>query len=499
MDKRKSLLNVSVSISFKIITLIVVIIVKRFLIKYCGNEINGLNSLYFGIIGLLSVTEFGIGSAITFCMYKPIVEGDNNTVSALYHLFRRIYPTVGGIILLGGLVITPYIKVFAKDYQQLDVDFKLTFLLMLISVIATYLFSCKTALINAYKNNYITTAISSGGILLQYILQIVVLILTHSFTAYIVCRIVVVALQWLATEIVARKKYSPIIKNNQKLTPPVKTEVSKNIKAMFMHNLGYILVNSVDSVVISTFVGVSALGLYSNYLVIMTSMTEVVKLVFTSLTSVVGHLYVEANKETTEKYLERFHLLNFVLGCVFFLGYYAVIDNLISVLFSDELVISKSISFVITLNGFVQFMRQSVLLFRDATGTFYNDRWKSPLEGIINLVLSIILVRYIEIIGVLAATIVTNLLICHVIEPYMLYKKALNSTPKNYYVKNYTMILLFVVSLIVYNMCSKAFDSLGKELLVNGLISVGISAVVCIIVLYCHRNLTKGLLSELKK
>ena len=37
-----------------------------------------LNALYLSIIGFLSVAELGVGSAITFCMYKPIVEGDND-------------------------------------------------------------------------------------------------------------------------------------------------------------------------------------------------------------------------------------------------------------------------------------------------------------------------------------------------------------------------------------------------------------------------------------
>ena len=130
MDKRKSLLNVSVSIGFKLITMMMVIVVKRFLIQTCGNEVNGLNALYLSIIGFLSVAELGVGGAITFCMYKPIVEGDNDTVSALYHLFRRLYCIIGGSIFTVGLILTPFIKVFAKDYQQLDVNLYFTFFLL---------------------------------------------------------------------------------------------------------------------------------------------------------------------------------------------------------------------------------------------------------------------------------------------------------------------------------------------------------------------------------
>ena len=460
MDKRKSILNVSVSVGFKIITMFMVIVVKRLLIQFCGNEVNGLNALYLSIVGFLAVAELGVGSAISFCMYRPIVEKDNNKVSALYQLFKRLYIIIGCVILLGGLIIVPFINFFAKDYRQLDVNLYSTFVLMLISVVVTYFFSAKTALINAYKNNYITTAITSGGMVLQYILQIVTLVITKSFVGYLICRIIAALAQWLATEIIARKKYYPIISTTAKIDSDTKLELFKSIKAMFMHKVGSLLVNTVDSVIISVFIGVIALGKYSNYTTISVALTGVLKLVFSSLTSVLGHLYVEENRKTSAKYCDALHIVNFVLGSVFFLGYYSVIDNLIAILFSEDLVVAKSISFVITLNEFIQFMRQSVLVFRDATGTFYNDRYKPLIEGAVNIVLSIVFVKLIGVTGVIIATIITNICICHIIEPYVLYKNAFFMSPKYYYIKNYSMILLFAIALLLVNFSMKNISNM---------------------------------------
>ena len=206
---------------------------------------------------------------------------------------------------------------------------------------------------------------------------------------------------------------------------------------MFMHKIGYVLVNTVDSVVISAFVGVVSLGEYSNYTMILSSMVGVIALFFTSLTSVIGHLCVEEDRETAKSYFESFHLLNFTIGTVFFLGYYAVVDDMIAILFSSELIISKNVSLVITLNGFVQFMRHSTLTFRDATGSFYGDRWKPLFEGVVNIVLSILLVNWIGVSGVIVATVITNLLICHLVEPYVLYKNAFDLSPNTFYLKNY--------------------------------------------------------------
>lgn len=499
MDKRKSILNISVSVGLKVVAMLFVIVVKRLLIQFCGNEVNGLNSLYLSIIGFLAVAELGVGSAISFCMYKPIVEGDIHKVSALYHLFRKLYLGIGGIILVGGLILTPFVPFFAKDYAQLQVDFYSTFILMLISVVLTYGFGAKTALINAYKNNYITVAISFGGLILQYVLQSAVLILTKSFIWYLVCRIVIALGQWLITNYVAKKKYAPIMAVKQSVDDQTKKELVKNIKAMFMHKIGFLLVNTVDSIIISVFVGVVTLGIYSNYTTILASLTSVLTLVFTSLTSVIGHLYVEENKNHTQKYCEAFHVLNFVLAMVVFLGYYAVIDHLIAIFFSPNLIAAKSIVWVVTLNGFVQFMRQSTLVFRDATGTFYHDRWKPLAEGLSNLVLSILFVQWIGVTGVIVATIITNLVICHIVEPWVLYKNAFGTSPVKYYVKNYVMMALFSACLVLMDLCKQEFESHWKAFFTNGVISVGISALVCVVVLCFNQSLTKHLLKVFKQ
>lgn len=491
MDKKKGFLNVIISIAFKVFLLIGAIIVRRFLIQYSGEGVNGLDSLYISIIGFLAVAELGVGSAITFCMYKPIVEGDNDKVSALYHLFVKLYLIIGGIIFAAGCIIMPFLKFLAGGYAEINQNLYLTFFLTLVSVVISYMFSAKISLINAYKNNYITTSITSSGQLIQYGLQILVLVLTHSFIWYLVCKIVAALLQWGATELVSRKKYKQIIANKQKVDAGTKKEVTKNIKAMFMHKIGGVLVNSADSIIISAFIGVVILGRYSNYTAIMTSMTSVIGLFFTPLTSIIGHLCVQEDKTAVSRYLNFFHTFNFIIGMMFFLGYYAVIDNLITLCYGGEgsLELSKWVSFIITLNYFIQFMRQATLLFRDATGTFYNDRWKPLIEGIINIGLSIgfvYLFGYLfgeefAVVGVIAATILTNVFICHVVEPHVLYKYSLQRKTTKYYIRNYIYIGVFALCLVALHFCMRSYTNEWQELLVNGSIAVAIALVPSIV------------------
>lgn len=499
MDKKKSILNVSVSLTFRLMTMFASIWIRRMLIRNCGNDVNGLNALYLSIIGFLAIAELGVGSAISFCMYRPIVEGDSRKVSALYHLFRKWYLAVGAVILLAGLLLTPFIHYFARDYRQLDVNLYSTFVLMLVSIVITYLFGAELSLINAYKNNYITTAITSGGMLLQYALQGIVLWVTGSYHGYLICRIVAAATQWLIMRRVAIKRHTDIIRNRYRVDADTKSELTRSIRAMFMHKIGRLLVNTVDSVVIAAFVGVVALGNYTNYTVIQTSMNELIKLVFASLTSVLGHLYVEKKRDTVQQYCRAFHMLNFMIGAVFYLGYYAVADSLVALLFSQNLVAEKMISQVITMNGFVQFMRESTVSFRDATGTFYYDRWKPIVEGIVNMALSVLLVNRIGVVGVIVATILTNLLICHIVEPYVLYVHAFSASPIKHYLRNYAMIALFWAGMFAFDYLVKPMEPGFKAFWCNGFASVGVSAVLCAVVLLADNRENRVLLGMLIK
>ena len=495
MDKKRGMLNVAVAVAFKVVVVVGSALVRRYLIKYLGSEINGLNSLYISIVGFLSVAELGIGSAIIFCMYKPIVDGDQKKVIALYKLIEKLYRIIGVVVLGLGLCVVPFLPTLAKGYSISHTEMYISYTIMLISSVLTYAYGAKSALLEAYKNNYISTTIVSSGTLLKYGLQIAAAICLKSFYAFLACIIISDIFQWVLLEIYTRKKHGEIITGKEKVDKETGRYVVKNVKAMFMHKTGIILVNTADSVIISAFIGVVALGGYSNYVTIMTSMVQVLLLFFTPLISVIGHLFANDENGETVKYFNFFHIFNFMLGVLFFLGYYGIITDLVVLLFGEGLELTKILVFIITYNYFIQFMRNAVIMFRDATGTFYYDRWKSLVEGLVNIVLSILFVLIFpdeyKIVGVLIATIITDLFICHVVEPYVLFKHGLHKRLSAYYVKNYVLIAIFGGLLWGYDKLLVQMENRFLELLVNGCIAVGVAVIVFAICLAADKDFRK--------
>lgn len=496
MDKKKSLLNVFTAIFFKIVILVLSLVVRRVLIKYIGNDINGLNSLYLSIVGFLSVADLGIGTAIAFCMYKPIVDNDVKRVTGLYNLLRKVYLIIGIIVFVLGIILIPFIKYFAKDYSEINENLHFTFFLMLISVVITYLYSSKITLFNAYKNNYIATAINSLGMILQLVLQIVFILTTKSFTYYLISRIIAALFQWGLTEIITRKQYYHIISTKNVVNKEDKKSIIKSVKAMFMHKIGGVLGITLDNIIISSFIGVVILGKYSNYTIIITAITNIIFLFFTPLTSIIGHLFAEQKLDELKKYYNFLYIFNFILAIVFYIGYYAVIDDLIYICFGDGLLLNKYVSFVLASNYFVYFLRQTTEMYKDASGVFYYDRWKPLFEGTFNAVLSIILVvvlkKYygdeIAVIGAVAATILANLTICHIVEPHVVHKYGLKMSAKKYYLKNYCCIIVFFISISLFNIFKLNIDNHYLSFLANGFLSLVFSIIPSIIIGFIDKD-----------
>ena len=78
---------------------------RSFFIKYLGLYYLGLNSLFASVLSVLSLAELGIGSAITFSLYKPLSEGDTEKIKSLMKYYKRAYTGIALAVTALGLIV----------------------------------------------------------------------------------------------------------------------------------------------------------------------------------------------------------------------------------------------------------------------------------------------------------------------------------------------------------------------------------------------------------
>ena len=184
MRTKKALINSSVNIIAFIVAFIPNLIIRKIFLNTLGSEILGLNSLYSNIIGWLSIVELGIGSAIIYSLYKPYAEGDKSQIRAYIGFYASFYRKVGMIILIIGLLISPYLKLFIEGKIDLKVA-TIGFILSLLNSFISYMFSHKLCILNVAQEAYKITISTTISKLTITFLQIIMLKIYPNFIIFI--------------------------------------------------------------------------------------------------------------------------------------------------------------------------------------------------------------------------------------------------------------------------------------------------------------------------
>lgn len=487
MRIRSSLINLGFAVVGQFLGILISFFARIVFIQVLGAEYLGLNGLFTNILSFLSLVELGIGPALTFSLYKPIADKDIEKIKSLMKIFRTAYISIGLCILLLGIIFTPFLGTLVNSSPTIPY-IHLIFLLFVIDVAVSYFYSYKRSLIIADQKRYIATIYRYSFFIVLNIVQMIVLYLTGSFILFLICQIIVNFTENRFVSKTADKLYPYLRDRNiQKITAQEMKHIVRNIRAMFAHKLGDVVVNSTDIIIISRFVGLVGVGIYSNYQLIIHALKIVNAQLFTSITASVGNLGV-TEAEDKKRYI--FHIVFFMNFWIY--GFASIcllvlMNPFIELWIGSDYVLHKGIVFVIILNFYLAGMRQGVLTFRDAFGIYWYDRHKPIFESIINLVCSLILVQELGIIGVLLGTTISTITTCFWVEPFVLYKHGFKSSVLPFFKRYVWYTAVLVIAYLVTEGVNSFFTDIH---IVNFSIQLFICIVIpnIIFVVFFHRT-----------
>lgn len=408
MRIENSLRNLKYNYVLKIVSMLLHLITRVVFIMYLNVELLGANSLFSNIIGILSFAELGIGSAISFSLYKPLEQDDHEKIKTLIYLYKKCYFVIGIIILVAGICLIPFLPVLT-NYSTIENLSEIYILYLLITVVS-YFVADKQSLLIADQKQFIVSQISLIIQFIQCLIQIIVIIVYKNFILYLVIQLVCQIGNNLILTNKTTKEYSYLKdKNIQKLNETDKASIFKSIKAMFMHKIGGVLVNNTDNLIVSSYCGLAVTGVASNYTLIISYANMLLMQVTNSTVASVGNLSAsDISEEYKFKVFKRLDFINYTLYYFFTITLVTCLTPLIALL-GKTYEIDNLIVVVLCLNFMISGYRIVVNQFKEVSGLFYYDRFKSIAEAIVNLVASIYLVNRFGLIGVYIGTTICQL------------------------------------------------------------------------------------------
>ena len=281
MRTKNSIMNSIASLISSLFNAILGIISQALFLKILNVEFLGINGLFTNIIAMLSIAELGVGNAIIVNLYKPLHENNIEKIKSLMHFYRKAYNIIAIVIMLLGIMLIPFLKYFVGEVT-VQINITIVYLLFLISTASSYLLTYKRSILYADQKNYIIKIIEIIYLFVYNIAQIVVLYLTKNYYLYLVTRIICQVIENICISITANKKYKYLKdKNYKKLDKKTEKNIFGKVKALSIHKIASFIVNGTDNLIISSFLGIVPVGLYSNYYKIIIN----VKRVFTQIIS----------------------------------------------------------------------------------------------------------------------------------------------------------------------------------------------------------------------
>ena len=170
--------NISFSFLGQGIGILASFIVRIVFIRILGSTYLGLDGLFSNLLTVLSLTELGVGTAITYSLYKPLATKDTEKLKSLMAVFKKVYTVIGLIIFGLGFLLTPFLSFFIKDMPDIW-GLELIYVLYVTNTAVSYFFSYKRNLILADQNRHIETIYRYGFYIGMNIIQIIYLILRN--------------------------------------------------------------------------------------------------------------------------------------------------------------------------------------------------------------------------------------------------------------------------------------------------------------------------------
>lgn len=498
MRTKNAIRNLIVAWAGQLALLLCTFVSRSVFVKILSTEYLGISGLFSNILSMLSLVDLGIGVSIAYYLYEPLANKDEKKICQLMNYFKKIYTTIGVIVFIIGVVLTPFLEWFIKEDLTIP-HIRFIYVLYVLDSALTYFSAYKTSLINADQKNYIVSFYHNAIRVIQTILAIGLLVVTKDYIAYYSVTLVATVIYNVMITRKANKLYSFLKQNKlEVIDADMKDKIKKNTIAMMCHKIGNVLVNSTDNLLISKFVSIVSVGLYSNYSMILINLNKIVGQIFSAMTASIGNFNVSESDEKKEKlfytlFFMDFEIYNFCSICLFVL-----FNPFIVLWLGDKYVMSQTIVLIIVLNNYLQGVRKVVLSFKDACGLFQNDKYKALAESAINLVVSIVLVKYWGIAGVFIGTTVSFVLTCLWIEPLVLFKHGLNASLWKYF----KVYILYFVELLVCVGLSYYIASFIPDGLVGFLLRMLVCGgvwLLSVVLLHSRSEEFKTLLLKIKK
>lgn len=446
---KNSLKTSSVNLVYQLLNTLLSFAYRTIFIKILAVEFLGLNGLFTDILNLLSLAELGIGTSIAFRLYKPIHENDIEHVAKLMAFFKKIYWIIAAVITSVGLLIMPIIPyvINASSNIPAEINLYLLYSIFLFQSVSGYFFAYKQTLLNADQRAFTLTIYNILSTVLRFAGQIAILYIFKNYLWTLVYTVVWNILSNYIVSLLISQRYKEVFKLKVSLSKSEQKEILKDTGALVMHKVGGVVLSSTDSIVITAMVGLAVNGILSNYLMIIGVLRMIYAQLFAGVGAGLGNICSTGDTIEIRRVFKNLNFISLWLTGFICIGLMCLLNPFIEIWLKDETYILSNFDIIfLIISVYMQLARSAINTLIISAGEFTRDKFRPIIEAGINIIISVVLAKFIGLKGVYVGTIVSFALTAFWREIYIGSKYVLKQKQINYWKVYLTFVVMTIIA-----------------------------------------------------
>lgn len=499
----KSLLNAEVNLLFYFLSLFLAFFSRKVFLECLGDEFIGLTGTLGNILGYLNLAELGIGSCISFFLYKPLQSNNRQEIQEILSLFGYLYRWVGLIILCGSVLISLFFPfIFSNTDLGMGIVY-FSFYSFLGSSLIGYFINYRQILLTADQKNYLVAIYFQSAGIVKTALQIFLALTYRNLYLWVAIEFIFGIIGCIILNWKINKEYPWLRtnKNQGRFLLKKYPGVLKNTRQIFIHQIKDFILSKSDELFVFIFVSLKMVAYYGNYIMIISKISLLFKSALDGVNAGIGNLVAEGDKKQMLKvFWELMTIRHFIAGILCF-SIYCFIEPFISLWLGHEYILDHNILVLLAIYIYISNSRGVVDAFNHAHG-LYADVWSAWTELVLNISITIAAGIYYGIIGILLGKLISVGFIVILWKPYYLFSSGFKEHIAIYWNGAIRYYLIFGITFILCVYINQTIPINPYTSFLSWIIYCGISIIAYLIIniflLYCFAKGTKDCIKRLK-
>lgn len=404
MNRKKLLaFNTSSSLIFQLTTIICGFIVPRLILQTYGSEVNGLINSITQFLSIIAFLELGVGAVIQSSLYKPLADKDNNEISKIVVSGQKFFSRLASILLVYVVILMGLYPIVAKS--NFGFLYSTTMILVIsISSFAQYYFGIiNSLLITANQRGYYSYNIQTVTLILNTIACFILIKIGASIHIVKLTTSLIYLFRPILLSLYVKKNYN-IDWNIKYSGEPIKQKwngIAQHVAA--------VILDGTDNIVLTIFMGLEAVSIYSVYNLVVSGVKRLLLSMTNGIQSLMGEMLA---KEEFDKLRKFFGWVEWSIhtGTIFIFGVTSVLIvpfvEVYTLGINDANYTQPMFALLIVAANAGHCLRLPYNLMILAGGHYKQTQSNYIVASVLNIVFSIILVKFLGLVGVAIGTLI---------------------------------------------------------------------------------------------